>query len=48
MENRTKSEWAAQLNAQLDAKLQELAQCVEYLHQAEKTVEERTRWAQTA
>jgi polyhydroxyalkanoate synthesis regulator phasin len=36
----------AQLNAQLDAKLQELAQCVEYLHQAEKTVEERTRWAQ--
>jgi SAM-dependent methyltransferase len=45
-ENRTKSEWAAQLNAQLDAKLQELAQCVEYLHQAEKTVEERTRWAQ--
>jgi len=45
-ENRTKSEWAQQLNAQLDAKLQELAQCVEYLHQAEKTVEERTRWAQ--
>ena len=45
-ENRTKSEWAAQLNAQLDAKLQELAQCVAYLHQAEKTVEERTRWAQ--
>jgi len=45
-ENRTKSEWAQQLNAQLEAKLQELAQCVEYLHQAEKTVEERTRWAQ--
>jgi len=45
-ENRTKSEWARQLDAQLDAKLQELAQCVEYLHQAEKTVEERTRWAQ--
>jgi SAM-dependent methyltransferase len=45
-ENRTKSEWAQQLNAQLDAKLQELAQCVEYLHQAEKTVEERTHWAQ--
>ena len=46
LENRTKSKWAQQLNAQLDAKLQELAQCVEYLHQAEKTVEERTRWAQ--
>ncbi len=45
-ENRTKSEWAQQLNGQLDAKLQELARCVEYLHQAEKTVEERTRWAQ--
>jgi len=37
--NRTKSEWALQLDAQL-------AQCVEYLHQAEKTVEERTLWAQ--
>jgi hypothetical protein len=24
----------------------QLAQCVEYLHQAETTVEERTRWAQ--
>jgi SAM-dependent methyltransferase len=46
LENRTKSEWARQLNAQLDAKLNELAQCVEYLHQAENTVEERTRWAQ--
>jgi SAM-dependent methyltransferase len=45
-ENRTKSEWARQLNAQLDGKLQELARCVEYLHQAEKTVDERTRWAQ--
>ena len=45
-ENRTKSEWAQQLNAQLDAKLQELTQCVDYLHQVEKTVDERTRWAQ--
>jgi 2-polyprenyl-3-methyl-5-hydroxy-6-metoxy-1,4-benzoquinol methylase len=45
-ENRTKSEWAQQLNVQLDAKLGELAQCVDYLHQAEKTVDERTRWAQ--
>jgi SAM-dependent methyltransferase len=47
VENRAKSEWAQQLNAQLDAKLQELGQCVEYLHQAEKTVEERTRWAKS-
>jgi SAM-dependent methyltransferase len=38
-ENRAKSEWGRQLDAQL-------AQCVEYLHQAETTVEERTRWAQ--
>jgi SAM-dependent methyltransferase len=45
-ENRAKSEWAQQLNAQMDAKLRELTQCVEYLHQAERTVEERTRWAQ--
>jgi SAM-dependent methyltransferase len=44
-ENRAKSEWAQQLNAQMDAKLRELTQCVEYLHQAERTVEERTRWA---
>jgi SAM-dependent methyltransferase len=45
-ENRTKSEWAMQLNAQLEAKVRELTQCVEYLHQAEQTVAERTRWAQ--
>jgi SAM-dependent methyltransferase len=45
-ENRTKTEWASELNAKLEAKGQELAQCVEYLHQAEKTVEERTLWAQ--
>jgi len=44
-ENRTKSEWALQVSAQLEAKLQELAHCVDYLHQAERTVEERTRWA---
>ncbi|HVN06753.1 MAG TPA: methyltransferase domain-containing protein [Bryobacteraceae bacterium] len=45
-EIRTKTGWAQQLNATLDAKLRELAQCVEYLHAAEKTVEERTLWAQ--
>ena len=46
-ENQTKSEWALDLNAQLAAKLKELAQCVEYLHQAEKTLDERTSWAQS-
>ena len=45
-ENHAKTEWAERLNAELDAKAQELAQCVEYLHRAEKTVEERTLWAQ--
>jgi SAM-dependent methyltransferase len=43
--NRTKSEWAAQLDTQLESRGQELVQCVEYLHAAERTVEERTRWA---
>jgi len=46
-ENRTKTEWATQLNETLDSKLRELAQCVEYLHAAEKTIDERTRWAQS-
>jgi SAM-dependent methyltransferase len=46
-ENRTKTEWARQVDGELSAKVRELTQCVEYLHQAEKTVEERTRWAQT-
>ncbi len=45
-ENLAKTRWAEQLNAELSAKLAELTQCVDYLHQAEKTVEERTRWAQ--
>jgi SAM-dependent methyltransferase len=45
-ENQRKTEWAEGLNAELEAKGRELAQCVEYLHQAEKTVEERTLWAQ--
>ncbi len=45
-ENRAKTEWAHQLDGQLLAKMRELTQCVEYLHQAEKTVEERTHWAQ--
>jgi septal ring factor EnvC (AmiA/AmiB activator) len=45
-ENRAKTEWAGRTASELEAKVQELAQCVEYLHQAERTVEERTRWAQ--
>ena len=40
------NEWAQHVDTALTAKVQELTQCVEYLHQAEKTVEERTRWAQ--
>jgi SAM-dependent methyltransferase len=39
-------ELEARARAELEAKLLELSQCVEYLHQAEKTVEERTHWAQ--
>lgn len=35
-----------QLESQLDAKVTELGACVELLHQAEATVEERTLWAQ--
>jgi SAM-dependent methyltransferase len=46
-ENRRQTEWARQMDGELSAKVRELTQCVEYLHQAEKTVEERTRWAQT-
>jgi chromosome segregation ATPase len=46
-ENLAKSEWAESLNAELAAKMQELSQCVDYLHEAEKTVEERTQWAQS-
>jgi chromosome segregation ATPase len=45
-ENRAKTKWAEGLDSELAGKMRELAQCIEYLHQAEKTVEERTRWAQ--
>ena len=45
-ENRAKTKWAEGLDSELAGKMSELAQCLEYLHQAEKTVEERTRWAQ--
>ena len=36
---------ATRLAGELDAKVAELGQCVEYLHTAERTVEERTAWA---
>jgi ubiquinone/menaquinone biosynthesis C-methylase UbiE len=39
-ENRQKTDWANNLNA-------ELAQAVEYLHAAEKTIDERTEWARS-
>lgn len=35
----------AQINTTLEQKCQELAQCVDFLHETEKTVEERTVWA---
>ncbi len=36
---------ATRLAGELDAKVGELVQCVEHLHAAERTVEERTAWA---
>ena len=44
-ENRTKTEWARQIETELDAKGRDLVHCVEVLHATEKTVEERTEWA---
>jgi hypothetical protein len=45
-ENRRKTQWAldteSRLGAELQAKLEELAKCVEHLHQTEATLEERT------
>jgi len=38
---------ARKLDAELRSKLDELARCVEKLHESESTVEERTRWAMT-
>jgi hypothetical protein len=49
-ELRERTEWAVgteeRLGKELAEKSEELAKCVELLHQAEKTVEERTVWAQ--
>jgi SAM-dependent methyltransferase len=44
-EKQEQTEWARQTQRRLDEKLEELARSVELLHQAEKTVEERTHWA---
>lgn len=38
--------WAREVRAELDSKIQELGEAVEALHQTERTVEERTAWAQ--
>ena len=38
-------ETATRLAGELDAKVGELGQCVEHLHTAERTIEERTDWA---
>jgi hypothetical protein len=35
-----------EVHKELDSKCRELTECVEHLHAAERTVEERTRWAQ--
>jgi SAM-dependent methyltransferase len=43
--NREKSEWAARLDAQLEAKGRELLDCIQSLDKAEATVIERTEWA---
>jgi SAM-dependent methyltransferase len=49
-ENRHKTQWAldteSRLGAELQAKLEELAKCVEYLHQAEATLDARTKFAE--
>jgi 2-polyprenyl-3-methyl-5-hydroxy-6-metoxy-1,4-benzoquinol methylase len=47
-EDRMKTEWARKTSAELEAKCQELSNCVGLLDTAEATVRERTVWAQTA
>lgn len=44
--NRSKTEWALKVQAELDAQGAELLRCVELLTKAEETVKERTVWAQ--
>ncbi len=45
-ENRAKTDWALRTGQALEAKCQELLECVRLLESAEITVKERTRWAQ--
>jgi SAM-dependent methyltransferase len=44
-ENRKNAAWALETTQKLESKCQELAECVRLLHEAEKTVEERSNWA---
>lgn len=44
-ENRKKTEWAAHIQEQLEAKGRELVECVRLLDVAENTVQERSAWA---
>lgn len=46
-EDRIKTEWARKSSADLEAKCQELAHCVELLAASDTTLRERTVWAQT-
>jgi len=43
---RQKAEWAQRTSAELEAKVRELAHAVEVLHETERLLAERTRWAQ--
>ncbi|MBZ5610353.1 MAG: methyltransferase domain-containing protein [Acidobacteriia bacterium] len=47
-ENRGKTAWALSVTQELQAKCDELAECVRLLETAEATVVERTQWAQRA
>ena len=43
---RQKADWAQRTSAELEAKVRELAHAVEVLHETERLLAERTRWAQ--
>lgn len=45
-ENDERTRWAVESREELDRKVQELSNCVDALHKTEKTLEERTVWAQ--
>ncbi len=42
---RSKTDWASELSQDLAGRVAELSKCVEVLHETERTLEERTRWA---